>query len=113
VKLDITNTTGQFTANILAQEAMGQRELIASDQLPIHGIHDALCEELGIKILDVPSADPVFCHVKLPNGWQKVPDPKADNRWTLLVDAEGVTKARIFYKAAFYDRSAAIYWVKS
>jgi hypothetical protein len=117
-KPDITDTTQisseervayGLPGGIRMQEAQGQRELLHAEQLPIHGLlgadRDAF-EAMGIKILDTPSKDSLFCHVELPNGWKKVATDHV--MWTDLVDDQGVRRAKIFYKAAFYDRSARI-----
>jgi hypothetical protein len=48
--------------------------------------------------------DPIFCLAELPKGWKK--RPTEHSMWSELVDENNVVKAEIFYKAAFYDRSA-------
>jgi hypothetical protein len=117
-KKDITDTTQlppelkfavAATDAVLAQEKIGQLELANSSQLPISGLlgERVRWEALGVKILDeVPSDDPLFCHVELPAGWRKV--PRDHDYWTDLVDADGTVRAEIFYKAAFYDRRANV-----
>ena len=46
----------------------------------------------------------MFQEVILPAGWKKV---RTDHSmWSKLVDDKGRERASIFYKAAFYDRSA-------
>lgn len=95
---------------VIAQEAQGQQELVASAQLPIEGLlgnERPRWEALGLKILDnQASNDPLFCHVELPPGWRKVPTNHPI--WTDLVDADGEVRASICYKAAYYDRHAHI-----
>lgn len=118
-KVQVTNTA-QFTAaaklaivlsgELRALEAEGQRELVASSVLPARGLFSqrAAWEALGVKILeeDAGRADPLFCKVELPVGWKKV--PAEHTVWTDLVDATGKVVANIYYKAAFYDRSAHV-----
>jgi hypothetical protein len=91
---------------IAKQEACGQRELVNSEQLPRDGLlgtNRASWEALGLKI-DKTGHDPLFCRVELPAGWKKVATDHA--MWSHLVDDHGRVRGKIFYKAAFYDRSA-------
>jgi hypothetical protein len=94
---------------ILNQEARGQRELVASEVLPVQmGPEDrAALEGSGVKFIGVVSGDPIFQHVELPSGWKKVPTDHS--MWSELLDDKGRKRARIFYKAAFYDRSAGLH----
>jgi len=48
----------------------------------------------------------LFIQAKLPDGWKKVATDHS--MWTDLVDNKDRVRAHIFYKAAFYDRSAHI-----
>lgn len=48
--------------------------------------------------------DPLFCHAELPAGWHK--EATDHSMWSNLVDDKGRIRAKIFYKAAFYDRDA-------
>lgn len=120
-KRDVTNTTSTMsnienlvTAQVLGpnfiehQERQGQQELTTSSQLPTKGLLEerAVFEKMGIKIGEVCKDDPIFTHVELPNGWKKIPTDH--NMWSNLVDRRGDVRAAIFYKAAFYDRSAHI-----
>ncbi len=93
---------------IEAQEAQGQRDFVASATLPIemlHGCTRRKLEEMGIKFGD--HVDALFVNVTLPNGWEV--RPTDHSMWSELFDADGSVRARIFYKAAFYDRSAHIF----
>jgi hypothetical protein len=64
-------------------------------------------EKSVVKILDEgKSDDPLFCRVELPAGWRKVPTDHP--LWTDLVDGGGKVRAKIVYKAAFYDRYARV-----
>jgi len=61
-------------------------------------------EQMGIVFGD--KVDDLFVEVQLPKGWAKVPTDHS--MWSELIDDLGRVRARIFYKAAFYDRSAHI-----
>ena len=65
-----------------------------------------ILEAAGVKFLGPVEGDPIFQRVTLPAGWSK----KATDHsmWSNLVDDKGRVRARIFYKAAFYDRSATL-----
>jgi hypothetical protein len=94
---------------IAEQEARGQRELVGSEQLPRDGLlgaDRASWEGLGLKIDETTGDDPLFCRVELPAGWKKVATDHA--MWSHLVDDQGRVRGKIFYKAAFYDRSARL-----
>jgi hypothetical protein len=66
----------------------------------------AVWEAMGITLGEPVASDPLFRHATLPKGWRKQPTDHA--MWSKLVDAQGRERASIFYKAAFYDRSAFI-----
>jgi len=98
---------------ILDQEERGQEQLCASSQLPRkdHFGKDArhIYIKLGIKIeygVFDRSDDDLFYTVKLPTGWKITPTDHS--MWSELKDDKGEVVANIFYKAAFYDRSAFI-----
>jgi hypothetical protein len=91
------------------QERQGQADLVASSRLPISGLlgpERATWEAMGIEIDDTPSDDDLFVNVKLPPGWRL--KPTDHDMWSDLLDAKDRARARIFYKAAFYDRRAFI-----
>ena len=115
----ITNTTSKeyhpewcFGVNpkaIMAQEARGQEELVSSNQLPVRVIPEEdreLLIEAGVKFGEPLPKDPIFCDVILPEGWKII--ATKHSMWSDLVDNENQVRANIFYKAAFYDRSAHI-----
>lgn len=120
----ITNTTEQAKSDqymrawvlggnpraIENQEAQGQQELVKSELLPtnIRGITQEKMQELGFFFGNVVSGDPLFQHVKLPEGWKK--ERTEHSMWSKLVDETGKERASIFYKAAFYDRNAFLSW---
>lgn len=91
---------------IEAQEAAGQRSLVANENLPkeMLGCNREMLEKIGIKFgADI---DDLFVKVQLPNGWKK--QATDHSMWSDLIDEQGRKRASIFYKAAFYDRSAHI-----
>jgi len=95
------------------QEALGQRRLVASSQLPTDGLNgnpwgrksdvrpQAYLESLGFEFGEV---DDIFINVNLPEGWKI--EATEHSMWSELIDPQGRNRAGIFYKAAFYDRSA-------
>lgn len=122
--MGITNTTEQLRRDpsrmlaesmlfgssgaIERQEADGQRELVNAAVLPVNGIEKMrhMIEANGGSIGKPVSGDPIFVNVVLPTGWTKVATDHS--MWSNLLDAKGRKRAGIFYKAAFYDRSAHI-----
>jgi hypothetical protein len=92
---------------IEAMEARGQAELINSAVLPAEGSAGSVWEKIGVRFGAPVDGDPIFRHVELPAGWKKVATDHSMH--SHLVDDKGRVRARIFYKAAFYDRSASIH----
>jgi hypothetical protein len=91
------------------QEAHGQQEFVASDTLPteIRKESREVLEAAGVKFLGPVPGDDLFQYVQLPPGWLKA---KTDHSmWSDLLDEKGRKRAGIFYKAAFYDRSAYLH----
>lgn len=115
-----TNTTKEVHSNpilgfaacleggIEAQEARGQRELINSDVLPTdlgrekdsRAKYEALGFVFGATVVD----DPIFQNATLPKGWKR--QGSNHSMWSHIIDERGLKRVAIFYKAAFYDRSA-------
>jgi len=96
--------------SILRQEKQGQRSFVNSETLPTdmgryskYNVKEIL-EDAGIKFLGEVEGDPMFQYVELPTGWKKLPTDHSMH--SKLVDEKGRERANIFYKAAFYDRSA-------
>lgn len=89
---------------IEASEAAGQSEFVNSEQLPVEGSDHPAFAAMGVVMGKPTPGDPIFRDAKLPPGWRK----KATDHsmWSHLVDEKGRERAAIFYKAAFYDRSA-------
>lgn len=104
-KLAIFGGTG---AAIEMQEAAGQFELVTSAVLPTKGLESlrSMLEANGGAIGEPVKGDEIFTEVKLPTGWGK--RSTDHSMWSKLVDEKGRERAGIFYKAAFYDRSAHI-----
>lgn len=98
---------------ILEQEEAGRFELIAGTYkvgftpLPtkMRPGQEAF-EALGFEFGDVVEKDPLFRLAKLPEGWRLEPEEDTYSYWSLVIDTAGETRARVFYKAAFYDRKA-------
>lgn len=117
--MKVTNTTTEIESNpargfamclpggIEASEARGQAELVQSSVLPSDmGDHRPVFEAFGFKFGSPVDGDPLFVHAELPTGWSK--KPTDHSMWSMLVDDRGRDRARIFYKAAFYDRRASM-----
>lgn len=87
---------------IEGMEADGQRQLVASQQVPVEG--SAGLAEMGFTLGDRVPGDDLFRTATLPEGWKKVPSDHA--MWSYIEDQHGRRRVAIFYKAAFYDRKA-------
>ena len=107
-KRDYGWTMGRNPKAIERQEAEGQKQLVSqTSQLPVKGFRE-LPPEWGIKIIGnaVDGSDALFHQVEMPAGWKIVATDHS--MWSDLVDDQGVKRASIFYKAAYYDRDAFI-----
>lgn len=93
---------------IEAQEAAGQRQLVVSSVLPTDGLEKEreVLEAWGVVIGEPVPGDEMFTSVTLPAGWQK--KATGHSMHSDLLDDRGHRRAGMFYKAAFYDRSAHI-----
>ena len=91
---------------IEAQEKAGQTSFVNSTTLPkeMLGCTQEQLEKMGIKFGD--DVDDIFVTAYLPDGWKK--QATDHSMWSDLLDDKGRVRASIFYKAAFYDRSAHI-----
>ncbi len=89
---------------IEAQEKRGQLEQAEKQTLPTK-LREGRepYEKLGF-VFGGPTGDGIFQEVTFPAGWKKVPTDH--DMWTDIVDDKGRKRGGIFYKAAFYDRSA-------
>lgn len=95
-------------AYITNQEKEGQREMVASEELPrdLNGVTEAELIAMGFVLPPSVKTDrnDIFRPAKLPEGWIRKPSDHA--MWSYIFDARGFRRVSIFYKAAFYDRSA-------
>lgn len=91
---------------IEAQEARGQAELVNSEVLPTEILHctQADLEALGFVFGELVEGDPIFRHATLPAGWSRA--ATGHSMWSDINDERGIARVKVFYKAAFYDRSA-------
>lgn len=107
VRGDMENMLVAMTpGGIEAQERAGRDKLVASSTLPIkaNGCTWEQIEQAGI-VRHKP-VDDLFVRVTLPDGWKVVATSHDMN--SDLVDNKGRRRGNVFYKAAFYDRSAHI-----
>lgn len=112
VEGDMENFLAAITpGGIEAQEARGQRDLVASGNLPRRGTVEAYhrdennrtaMERLGFVFGRM--VDTLFVEATLPGGWSI--RPTSHSMWSTVFDAQGRARMSIFYKAAFYDRNA-------
>lgn len=98
--------TGDVSGAIMNQEKRGQSEQIHSDRLPLdintRNVTREGLETIGFKFGKV--IDDVFIEATLPPGWSK--KPTDHSMWSTILDDKGRERCAVFYKAAFYDRSA-------
>jgi hypothetical protein len=99
---------GNGSAAIEAMEERGQTELVNSDRLPVDsGNNDEAFIAVGFTFGTVDPDDRLFRPATLPAGWKREGSDHA--MWSYLVDQHGRRRVGVFYKAAFYDRSAHMY----
>jgi hypothetical protein len=104
---DIANAIVAATpGGIEAQEAAGQRQMASSFRTLPKDMDRAPAEIFGFKFL--ADADDLFVNVLAPEGWAIRPTDHSMN--SDIVDDKGRVRGGIFYKAAFYDRSANGHW---
>ena len=110
--------SNSISVAILQQEARGQQEFVTSESLPseINGSVQQTkttpwrkqTEEdfakSGIKLGPVYTEDPLFQSAELPQGWSK--KGTEHSMHSDVIDDKGRIRIHVFYKAAFYDRSA-------
>ena len=89
---------------IEAQESQGQRELVNSTRLPTDSRDEDELLALGFSFGEPDPHDPMFRDATLPEGWRKEGSDHA--MWSYILDERGARRVAVFYKAAFYDRSA-------
>jgi len=102
---------------ITGMKEAGQRQVVASSVMPADApwadrpsysmrapLDGVSLESLGFAKGEPVKGDPLFVQATLPEGWKKEGSDHA--MWSHVVDERGVQRVGIFYKAAFYDRSA-------
>ncbi len=96
----------QTPGGIEAQEAQGQTDFVASETLPREciGCTREQLKQIGVRFGE--NADDLFVRCSLPEGWSK--SATEHSMHSDLLDEQGRKRGGIFYKAAFYDRSAHI-----
>jgi hypothetical protein len=92
-----------MTGYIEGMEASGQRQLVASDKLPVKAPWEEL-EALGFVRGEPVPGDDLFVHCTLPQGWTRA--GTGHSMWSKILDERGLERVSVFYKAAFYDRDA-------
>jgi hypothetical protein len=99
---------GGVSAAIERQERQGQAQLVDSTVIPtdLNGGSEDDLRALGFTLGDPVPDDAMFRHAELPAGWKREGTEHA--MWSHIVDEQGRPRCSIFYKAAFYDRSAHI-----
>lgn len=88
-------------------ESAGQRQLVASCDLPTEGSDDPEFLALGFTFGEPHKHDPLFRPATLPKGWRKVARDHAMG--SAVVDELGRERVSVFYKAAYYDRRADMF----
>lgn len=88
-------------------EAAGQQQLVGSSRLPAEGNWDGL-GALGFVKGDPVAGDPLFVEATVPVAW--VRRSTDHSMHSEIFDDRGLPRVGIFYKAAFYDRSAH-FWI--
>lgn len=89
---------------IEAQEKAGQIAELERQTLPVDLFPPRSDWESAGFVFHEP-VDDLFVSVTFPAGWTKCATDHS--MWTDIIDAEGRKRGAIFYKAAFYDRSAS------
>ncbi len=105
--LVLAMVTGTSNA-IERQEAEGQESFVESATLPVDMSRKdkQILMDCGVKFGEVVEGDPLFQYAKLPEGWTV--SGTDHSMHSELLDENSNKRAGIFYKAAFYDRSASL-----
>ncbi len=114
--MGIDNTTRRMRedpaerlAFLEGQERTGQHRLVNSDRLPSDHGDDAPWLALGFTFGAPDPGDPLFMPATLPEGWKR--QATDHSMGSVIVDTLGRERVSIFYKAAFYDRSANMHLI--
>lgn len=90
---------------IEAQEKRAQQQLVHSDRLPVDTQDtDDEFVALGFTFGEPDPRDPIFRPATLPKGWSK--QASDHDMWSYIVDSLGRRRVGVFFKGAWYDRSA-------
>lgn len=96
---------------IEASEKRGQMQQANAQTLPFElgqrrngKIEDARKPWQALGFMFGEMSDDIFVNVTFPKGWKK--KPTDHSMWSEIVDNKDRVRGMIFYKAAFYDRSA-------
>jgi hypothetical protein len=95
-----------FSEYIVNMEKDGQKQLAKSGMLPVdrRDLDPELFDRLGFKWGPPAPRGELFQQVTLPPGWEiRASDHPM---WSYVRDEQGRERFSVFYKAAFYDRSA-------
>ena len=98
---------GGDSNDVLKQTVQGQDSFVNSTTLPTDIMTQngkEILEGFGVVWDDVVEDDPLFQHVTLPEGWTR--EGTGHSMHSDVLDEKGRKRIGIFYKAAFYDRSA-------
>jgi hypothetical protein len=102
--IDAMDNGGDPSRAIIASEAAGQRQLVASAVMPTETGDRAEYEALGFTFGEPVAGDEIFTQCTLPEGWTK--QASDHNMWSYIHDQLNRRRVAVFYKAAYYDRSA-------
>lgn len=91
---------------IEAQERRGQLEQATKQTLPID-LRAKKSEFEALGFVFGKELDTLFQEATFPSGWSK--QPTEHSMWSDILDNKGWKRGMIFYKAAFYDKSAHAY----
>jgi len=104
-KGDIPNAIiASIPGGIEMQEAEGQKDMIATNILPKEGLDRYKKNLVDLGFIFHDDHDDLFINCTFPDGWKKVATDHS--LWSELKDDKDRVRGGIFYKAAFYDRSA-------
>lgn len=100
--------SGRGDGSIERSEAQGQQDMVASEDLPadMSPSREEITEHTGIQFHE--DLNELFVRVTLPEGWKK--EATDHSMHSKLMDEQGRERAGIFYKAAFYDRRANVFF---
>lgn len=92
---------------IVASEKAGQQRLVNGAMLPVDMRNTTIAKLEGLGFV-FGKAGRLFIEATMPEGWKK--EATDHDMWSLILDDQGNERASVFYKAAWYDESAILYW---